>query len=256
MRVRDKWFGFPRLVPSPLLRLFCFPYAGGGASIFRNWPDLLPPSVEVCGIQLPGREGRFKEATYTRLPDLVRTLSEALVPYTDVPYVFFGHSMGALIAFSVARELRRNKQAEPSLLVVSGHRAPQRPRSRPPIHDLPDEEFLKEIRDLDGTPEAVLEDEELLKLLMPVLRADFAVCETFEYATEPPLDCPIAAFGGIHDREISREDVAAWSRQTTSSHSVQMFPGGHFFLLEHRDRLLVELSRRLDPMVAGKPPFQ
>ncbi len=250
MRIRDQWFGVHRPVSDPALRLFCFPYAGAGASIFRSWPDLLPPGVEVCGIQLPGREGRFKEEPYTRLPDLAQTLAEAVVPYTDVPCAFFGHSMGALVAFALARELRRNERAGPSLLIVSGQRAPQRPDPDPPIHDLPDEEFLREIRELDGTPEAVLANEELLQLLMPVLRADFAVCKTYEYVPEDPLDCPITAFGGIHDTEVSREDMAAWSHQTSASHSLRMFPGGHFSLLDEPAPLLHELSLQLGRIVA------
>jgi medium-chain acyl-[acyl-carrier-protein] hydrolase len=246
MKIRDTWFAVPRPVTGPALRLFCFPFAGGGAQAFRAWPDHLPPAVEVCAVQLPGREGRFKEEARSRLADLVGELRGAIAPHTDVPFAFFGHSMGALIAFALARELRRMDAPGPELLMVSGRRAPQRPDPDPPIHALPEKDFLREIRELNGTPEAVLRNDELLQLLIPILRADFAVCETYEYTPEAPLTCPIAAFGGIEDADVPREDIAAWSHQTTSSCSLRMFPGGHFYLLDQGPLLLREVSRQLD----------
>lgn len=230
--MRNKWLAAHRPVRDPALRLFCFPFAGGGALVFREWSGDVPPEVEVCAVQLPGREGRFRERPYVRLTDLVHDLADAFAPSSDVPYVFFGHSMGALVAFELARELRRRHQPGPELLMVSGHRAPHRPDPDPPIHDLPEHDFLQEIRKLNGTPDAVLDNKELLELLIPVLRADFEVCETFEYVEEQPLACPIAAFGGTEDTDVPRDDIAAWSHETTGSFSLQMFPGDHFYLLD------------------------
>jgi medium-chain acyl-[acyl-carrier-protein] hydrolase len=209
--------------------------------------------VEVCAAQLPGREGRFKEEARTRLADLVGDLREAIAPHTDVPFAFFGHSMGALVAFALARELRRMDAPEPELLMVSGRRAPQRPDRDPPIHALPEQDFLREIRELNGTPEAVLRNEELLQLLIPILRADFTLCETYEYTPEAPLNCPIAAFGGIEDADVPPDDIAAWSDQTTSSCSVRMFPGGHFYLLDQSPLFLQEVSRQLARIAQGRP---
>jgi medium-chain acyl-[acyl-carrier-protein] hydrolase len=164
--------------------------------------------------------------------------------------------MGALVAFTLARELRRAGLRGPELLMVSGCRAPQRPDTDPPMHALPDEEFLQEIRALNGTPEAVLHNEELLQLLIPVLRADFAVCETYEYVEEAPLTCPIVAFGGVDDVDVSQDDLEAWAEQTTSFSGHRMFPGDHFYLLNEIGPLLKEVSRHIDrriPATGGTP---
>ena len=252
MRTRDTWFAVHRPVVQPVLRLFCFPFAGGSAVAFRDWSNALPADIEVCGVQLPGRESRFKEEPYTRIDDLVRDVAGALSRRTEVPFAFFGHSMGALVAFVLARELRRRHQTGPELLMVSGRRAPQRPDPDPPIHALPEHEFLDEIRQLNGTPEAVFQNEELLQLLIPVLRADFAVCETYEYQEEEPLTCPIAAFGGIHDPDVSREDIAAWSHQTRGLFNLQMFPGDHFYLLDRSTTLLQQVTAQLDRIATAR----
>jgi medium-chain acyl-[acyl-carrier-protein] hydrolase len=255
VKIRDRWFAVRRPVPDPALRLFCFPFAGGGALVFRDWSDYVPPEVEVCAVQLPGREGRFKERPYTALTELVHDLAGMFAQSRHVPYAFFGHSMGALVAFALARELRRRQQPGPELLMVSGYRAPHRPDPDPPIHDLPEHDFLQEIRELNGTPDAVLADRELLQLLVPMLRADFKVCETFEYAEEQPLACPIAAFGGTDDAELARDDIAAWSHETTGLFTMRMFPGDHFYLLDRPDALMQnvfdQLKRCLDPLRAA-----
>jgi medium-chain acyl-[acyl-carrier-protein] hydrolase len=249
--IRDKWFDVPRQVSQPALRFFCFPYAGGGARAYRGWSDALPPEIELRAVQLPGREARFKERPYDRLIDLVQDVGAAIAPHTDAPYAFFGHSMGALIAFTLARELRRMDLPAPELLMVSGHRAPQLPDPDSPIHALPEKEFLQEIRELNGTPEAVLQNAELLQLLIPILRADFAVCETYQYVAQVPLNCPIAVFGGTEDPDVSQEDLAAWFHQTTCSSSLRMFPGDHFYLLDQGNLLLQEISRQLIRIAAG-----
>lgn len=245
MKIRDGWFAVYRPVRHPLLRLFCFPFAGGGTLAFREWPDQLPPEVEVCAIQLPGREGRFKERPYTRLADLVQDLAAAFTTYSPLPYAFFGHSMGALVAFELARELRRRHQPGPELLMVSGCRGPQLRDPDPPIHDLPELDFLEEIRKLNGTPEAVLGNRELLQLLMPLLRADFEMCETYQYLEETPLACPLVAFGGTEDPDLPREDIAAWSHETAGSFALRMFPGDHFYLLDRPAALMGQVSTHL-----------
>ncbi|NEQ21294.1 MAG: thioesterase [Microcoleus sp. SIO2G3] len=239
------WITCPRFNPQAKLRLFCFPYAGGGAMGFRTWLERLPSSVEVCPIELPGRGTRLIEPPFTRLEPLIQAIAQVLLPYLDKPFTFFGHSMGGLVCFELARLLRRNYSQSPVHLFVSGRRAPQIAEPKPPIHTLPEPEFLEELRRLNGTPEAVLEHTELIQLLLPTLRADFAVLETYVYASQPPLDCPITAFGGLQDSEVSREELEVWREQTNASFSLQMFPGDHFFLHSSQSLLLQSLSQEL-----------
>jgi medium-chain acyl-[acyl-carrier-protein] hydrolase len=207
------------------VRLFCFPYAGGGAYIFRGWSKGLPPTVEVCSIQLPGRQNRLKEPPLTRLSTLVERVAQAMRVYLDKPFAFFGHSMGALVGFELARYLRREDSIEPVRLFVSGHAAPQLPAARPPIHNLPTPQFKEKLRDLNGTPEDFFEHPELMQLALPILRADFQMIETYAYTAEAPLSCPIAAFGGLKDYEVSREHLEAWREQTTAGFTLRMFDG-------------------------------
>lgn len=231
------------------LRLFCFHYAGGGAWSFHSWSDNLPSFVEFCSIELPGRGFRLAEAAFTSLDPLVRAIAEALLPHLDKPFAFFGHSMGGLVSFELTRVLRRNKGLNPVHLFVSGHRAPQIPDLDPPLHNLPEPEFLDELRGLGGTPQAVLENAELMRLLLSTLRADFTVVETYAYAAEPPLDCPITAFGGLQDRKVSYNQLNAWQEQTNAAFSLHMLPGNHFFLHSAQALLLKLLSQDLHRLV-------
>lgn len=224
--------------PQARLRLFCFAYAGGGASIYRTWPALLPPEVELCAVQLPGREERTKDAPFTDLPPLIESLSLAIQPYLTKPFAFFGHSMGALVSFELTRRLRKRAAATPLHLLVSAHRAPQLPDPYPPIHQLPDAEFKQELLKLNGTPKSLLENDELMQVLAPVLRADFSVCETYAYTSGEPLDCPITAFGGLQDRETSRAELEAWRKQTQKPFQLHMFEGDHFFFFSARESIL------------------
>lgn len=237
--------------PEAKLRLFCFPYAGGGALSFRTWSDSLPPTIEVCPLELPGRGFRLKEPPLTQIKPLIEAIAYALLPYLDKPFAFFGHSMGGLVSFELVRLLRREYSLNPSHLFVSGRQAPQIPVSKSPIHDLPEPEFLEELRRLNGTPEAVLNSSELMQLLIPTLRADFAVLETYVYAPEAPLDCPISAFGGLQDREVSCEELEAWREQTNAEFSLQMLKGNHFFLHSAQSLLLQLLSQELQQITDG-----
>ena len=241
----ERWLAYREANPRARLRMFCFPYAGGGASAYRGWGASLPQEVEVCPVQLPGREGRLREAPFTRSAEMITAIADALTPWLDLPYVFFGHSMGGMIGFELTRELRRRGRTLPLHLFVSGRRAPQLPARDEPIHDLPEPEFIERLRELDGTPEEVLQHAELMKLLIPLLRADFAVNETYEYAEEPPFDIGISAFGGLADVDVSRDDVEAWSVQTRGRFRMRMIPGGHFFLHNQKDLILESVARDL-----------
>jgi surfactin synthase thioesterase subunit len=200
-------------------------------------------------VQLPGREGRLREPPFARLAPLLDALAPALIPFMGMPFAFFGHSMGALIAFELARHLRRSRQPGPAYLAVSGFPAPQIPDHDPPIHQLPDAQFIHALARLNGTPTEVLEHAELMQLMLPALRADFALCEEYRYVAEAPLTCPIAAFGGLQDHEAPCERLEPWREQTSADFALRMLPGDHFFLNGARPSLCQALALDLMRLV-------
>ncbi len=239
------WVIRPQPNSQARLRLFCFPYAGAGASIFQQWSDELPSEIELCAIQLPGRESRLRESPLTRLKPVIQTLVPLLESYLDLPFALFGHSMGALLSFELVRELRRQNCPLPVHLFVSGRNAPQLPDLKPPIHRLPDSQFIEKIKGFNGTPKEILQDQKLMQQYLPALRADFAILETYFYANEPPFDFPITAFGGLEDLQVSQAELTAWEKQTKAEFNLQMFAGDHFFLHSARQELLPVLSTQL-----------
>jgi medium-chain acyl-[acyl-carrier-protein] hydrolase len=245
-RQATPWLVIPRENPSARLRLFCFPYAGGTAMTYRRWPECLPGGVEVCAVQPPGRGDRLREKPFVSLLPLVRAIAAAIAPRLDKPFAFFGHSMGAMVSFELARHLRAEWRRLPAHLFISGRRAPQLDRSERVTYNLPESEFIDSLRDLNGTPPEVLEHRELMQLMSPLLRADFAVCQTYDYRHEPPLDCPLTAFGGLSDREVSRRQLEAWREQTSAPLVLRMLPGDHFFLNSAQSTLLSLLSHELN----------
>ncbi|MGB3637974.1 MAG: thioesterase II family protein [Rivularia sp. (in: cyanobacteria)] len=227
------------------LRLFCFPYAGASSRIFRKWARSLPANIELCPVELPGRGTQIKSPSFTSIEALVRAIAPMLLPYLDKPFAFFGHSMGGLLSFELARYLRKQYDKKPVGLFVSASRAPQIPSSKPPIHTLSEIEFKQELSRLNGTPASVLQNTELMQLLIPILRADFAVLETYVYTQEPPLECPIVAFGGLEDREVTLAELEGWRSQTQSSFKLQLFPGDHFFIHSAQSLLWENLIKYL-----------
>ena len=241
----QRWLLRPRSDAQTSVRLFCLPPAGGAASFYRDWGDALPPGVEVCPVQLPGRETRLRERPYTRLDPLLEGLVGALAPYLDRPFAIFGHSMGALVGFELARRLRAGAAPEPLLLVVSGHSAPHLPLGHAPLHALPTAQLVEAVRDLNGTPEEVLGNSELRELVLPAIRADFEVCETYVHQPHPPLSCRVVAFGGTGDPLVSRTQLAGWRQHTNGPFAMTMLPGDHFFRGRSRRVLLARLAREL-----------
>jgi medium-chain acyl-[acyl-carrier-protein] hydrolase len=237
------WVVRPEPKPTARLRLFCFPYAGAGASLFLRWPEALPPFVEVCAVQLPGRENRLGESAFSRMHDLVHTLASVLSAHLTTPFVLFGHSLGAFIAFELARRLRDLDLPEPVHLIASGQRAPQVPDSLPAVGHLSDREFILEmVRRYDAIPQVVLESPKMMEVVLPLLRADVLMLETYTYRKAPPLACPITCLGGLGDNESTTDDLVPWREQTTGPFSVEMFPGGHFFMESARESVLRVLS--------------
>lgn len=226
---RSRWVQISRPRPGARLRLICLPAAGSGASRYRSWPAHLPDEVEVVSIQLPGRENRFNEQAIETMDRLVGLLLDELASYFVRPFALFGHSMGALIAFELARGLRPRGVA-PVHLFASGCRAPHLPSRSPDWHTLPDPEFIAKIESLGGIPPELLAERQFLDTMLPTLRSDCAVSETYAWRPQQPLSCPVSAFGGLVDAEVFPEEVQAWSRHTTGPFRAHLLPGDHFFV--------------------------
>jgi medium-chain acyl-[acyl-carrier-protein] hydrolase len=224
------WLAKSRSDPRARVRLFCFPYAGGSALTFRRWPDALSPVVEVCAVQLPGRGSRIREPPFTDARVLVEAFLPVMERYMDKPFAFFGHSMGGVIAFELSRRLRRACGVEPCHLFISARRAPHLELNGPVIYNLPEPEFKEELRRLDGTPAEVLEHPEMMEMLVPLLRADISVSQTYRCDSRPSLTCPLTVFGGLRDEHDEPEGLAAWREHTFGPFDLKMFEGGHFFI--------------------------
>lgn len=186
----------------------------------------------------------MSESLLRDMPSLIKVLAEGLHPYLDKPYALFGHSFGALVSFELARYCRKHYNRSPHYLLISGRQAPHIP-DLSPIHALPEADFIREIERLNGTPKEVVQNSEMMQLLVPILRADLEIDETYKYKAEPPLEIPIAAFGGERDPEASPMELEAWSQHTSNDFSLQMFPGDHFFINTARSHLLQALSQKL-----------
>lgn len=241
-----KWFSLPKPSASAKLRLFCLPHAGSGANIFYRWHRSLPESVELCLVHLPGREHRFNERPFERMSSLTRALGRALLPYLDVPVAFLGHSLGALVGFELCRELRREYGFEAAHLFVSGCRAPQSPRI--PFNLRAQPQLAGALRRLGLDPNPSYNNAEFLEVLSPALKADFAVYESYSYASEALLDCGISVFGGLKDHNVTHESLKAWQGETTGPFALSMFPGGHYFIQTEESLVLKVLSEQLDAL--------
>lgn len=243
------WFSNLQLRPSARRRLFCIPYAGGTSAIFQQWPEAFPQEIELWAVNLPGRGRRIMESAFVTVAPLIEEMTDALVPFLNEPFDFFGHSMGGLIGFETVRRLRKLGLRLPERLFVGGCFAPHIPDPHP-IHQLPEDEFLEELRRLNGMPAEVLQNQELLKLVLPSLRADFTLTETYVASDEAPLPCPISAFGGWRDPLTSRESLEAWRSHTAAQFSLRMLPGDHFFLNSQRQLLLNMISAEIQQLMA------
>ena len=248
--MKEQWI-YRRPAPAARMRLFCLPYAGGGSSIYSHWQADFPEDIEVCAVELPGRRARLREPLIRRAAPLVEALSQGLAPYFDVPFVFFGHSLGALLAFELAQHLRRAGRPGPRALFLSSTAAPHLPKSRRPLWNLSDAEFLTEIRAYGGTPEELFSAPNLRALFLPVLRADFEVFDTYVYEDDGPLGCPLHVYGGRDDALATPGQLRAWGELAPGLESVELFPGGHFYLHEQRPALTAAIARELAGLVPG-----
>jgi medium-chain acyl-[acyl-carrier-protein] hydrolase len=226
------------------IRLFCFPYAGAGASIFRGWASSLPAEIEIIPVQLPGRETRIREAPLRRIGSLVDLLVHEL-DYQTKPFAFFGHSMGALISYQLAHKLRDLGRPGPVHLFISGRRAPEIPEDDSLMYQLDDGALLEKLRQLNGTPEEVFKYPELVDFWLQIFRADLELCETYLYEDTTQLTCPITAFGGLEDAHVQREEMDRWRSHTLGDFELHMLPGDHFFLRQSQETLLRAIENDL-----------
>lgn len=213
--------------------------------MYRSWSDHLTSDIQLCPVELPGRGQRFGEVPFRQLQSLIAVLGSILLPHLDQPFAFFGHSMGALLGLELTRWLRRQQAPLPNHLFVSGRSAPQLPPQMPLLHCCPDHDFMVGLKSYNGTPETILQHAELMEILLPTLRADFELFETYQYVHEAPLPCPISAFGGLEDRSTPRHTVQAWQSQTSTHFTDYWFPGDHFFLQANESSLVTYCSQAL-----------
>jgi surfactin synthase thioesterase subunit len=226
------------------VRLYCFPHAGGSATYFRDWARRLRPSIDVVAIDPPGRGSRFNTPVLTRLTDVVADVQVRIDSSDDVPVALFGHSMGAAVAYEVARCLQEHGRP-PVHVVVSGHEAPDADHDRDPLHLLEDAELLNHLARLDGIPRAVLADRELLELMLPIVRADLTAIETYRHDPDPLATFPITALGGAGDRLVGRDGLARWGRLTSGEFRWALLPAGHFYPDDVLPTLFTHIRRAL-----------
>jgi surfactin synthase thioesterase subunit len=240
------WWYLPGRRRNASARLFCFPHAGGAASVFRSWSAGLPEQIEVFAAQLPGRANRLREPPLPSIPAIVEALLPELLPHLDVPFAFFGHSMGAVVASEVARALVGNGGPLPRHLIVSSRRPPHMSDGWPPLECLSDQHFVEEIeRRYGGIPAAIKEHPDVIALLLPCLRADIRVLEAFQPPRRNPVPFPISAFGGAQDRHTPRTHLDAWRDETVNAFRVRVFAGDHFYLEPNRAQVLADISATL-----------
>jgi medium-chain acyl-[acyl-carrier-protein] hydrolase len=245
------WFLCPRPNPNARMRLFCLPFAGGGASTYHGWPHALPGEIEMRAVQLPGREARLGEPRARSARALAQSIAGALEPYLERPFALFGYSMGALLAFETARELRRRGRPLPIHLFVAAMRAPHLPGKVPPLASLSQEELLRGVRHYYQPPEEAFQIPELLELFLPVLRDDIALVDAYAYYDEPPLSCAIDAYVGEDDRSTDVDSASLWGRHGTGPFALDTFPGGHFFLQGALPQLQRKVAARLRSLIGA-----
>ncbi|WP_320175458.1 thioesterase domain-containing protein [Maridesulfovibrio sp.] len=221
----------PEIKNSARGRLFCFPFAGGGASAYRNWLGESSDDLEIIAIQPPGRENRMGDRPLESMDEIVTEAVREIMKFGDCPFSFFGHSLGARVAFECVRRLRQLNCPLPEHLFVSGSRSPEIPEPKP-LHHLDDSSFVEELKRFSGTPQVILENRELMELFLPILRADFTVDETYSFVEAAPLTVPVTAFCGTDDEEATLEEMEGWRRHTASSFFLHSVKGEHFFILE------------------------
>ncbi|MFF3225658.1 thioesterase II family protein [Nocardia suismassiliense] len=243
-----KWMPYPP-IGGATTTLYCLPHAGAGASTYLPWRKQLHPDIDVVPLQPPGREMRMRDEPFEHLTPLLDDLLAAMESAWRTPFVLFGHSLGALIAYELARRLCAGEGPRPARLIVSGRRGPQHPSRLPWIRFASDEMLLDIVRMLGGTPAEVLADEQIRQSVLTLTRADLGVDQTYVYRSDPPLDIPITVLSGSADPHVNATELEQWHECGSAGVDIRMVPGGHFFPISHRDATL----RHVRDCVVGSP---
>jgi len=226
------------------IRLIVFPYAGGSASVFKQWENFLSTDIEICPIQLPGREDRYHEKSFTEIESYIQEFSGYFQRLSDLPFVFFGHSLGALFCYEVCRYLEKNALPLPLHVFISGASPPRKFETNE-IKEYTDEELKKELISLNGIPEEFKKNESLFKLFLPIIRSDIALVKTYNYIDDYKFSMPISVFGGALDKSVLLTDLKNWNRLANDYCKIYTFSGDHFFLFSEQDKLLSEINREM-----------
>lgn len=249
------WFPFESDSAFPEVRLFCFAHAGAGASVYREWDELLGDEIEVCPVQLPGHETRMREKPVTNMRTLTRRLVEALGELClETPFALFGHSLGGYVAYELARELESELGVTPRRLFISGAPVPGTPSRRKPAAEMSDDDLIAYLRDMKGTDDRVLENAWLRHMYLPVLRADLQLLDSYEHPKgRGPMSCPITVLGGERDPLVEPAELAAWAHRAARDFRMKLVPGGHFFIRDAQSRVLRTVSEHLASPPAAAP---
>jgi len=242
----NKWIIRPKVNNHARLRLFCFPYAGSSAVVtYKFLVDSLSEDIEVCPIEFPGRGARMAEPLIYDIEEVMAELSYLIKDFSDLPYAFLGHSMGALVSYELAQHLSSNFKVSPQKLYLSAHNAPQLPREGKIMHKLKRDQFLDELKNMNGIADELLDHEELLQLVLPIIQNDYKLCETYKYIEKGKVNIPIHVFGGDADKDVTPEKLEAWNELTDKEFDLEILPGDHFFILKNRDSFARRMQRHL-----------
>lgn len=242
---QKKWCVTPKPNPSAKIRLFCFPYAGGGPATFSGWERSLPKNIELVAIQPPGRGSHLLDSCIDDMTQMVTQLIRMISPLLDKPYVFFGHSLGSKIAFELLRHLKAHNYPLPKHFIASGSKGPKEQSEKRAIYALSDNQFIAELERLNGTPKEILQNRELMEILLPMLKADFKIAHTYQCNRDEKFNCDVTVFGGTQDKDVSNEDLAAWCELFSQNSEIHRFEGGHFFVDSLQEEVLDKVTHIL-----------
>ena len=226
------------------MNLFCFPFAGGNKYSYNHFLPFAAKKIKIIPLELPGRGARMREPFITNMNEMVSDLYKIIVHDLSKPYAFYGHSMGAVLAFLMVKRIVNDNLTPPVYLFVSGKEAPSVSNKNPIRHLMPREEFIAELREMGGSPEQLLDDDELMNFFEPVLRADFQAMELYEYEKTSPLQIPVLAMIGL-DEDITEEEVQAWQEETIQKIEIMKFEGKHFFIFNYSKEIMALINKRL-----------